>query len=232
MTSPKFRDRTQQINAFQRSFGTNQCLLDVVFLLDGSRQVETNEAGNFQREINFVKKAAKYLPLSRNDVHIGVGLLGNANVMVFPANEHYIQNSIDYELNRIRYPASSDIQTQELKYAREVMLTKGAREVAPRVFVLVTDVSSLDSYRQAVNELRMDGVDVAMFGVGSSVWKQEVKVRSSVQGLVDQIVTLDNSDEDDAAKNFAINMCKLSNSKRTEIPRRHWAASRKVLNKN
>jgi hypothetical protein len=77
MTRARFSDSFKEINAFQRSFGRKQCILDVVFLLDGSRQVETNGEGNFQREISFVKKAAKYLPLSRNDVHIGVGLLGN-----------------------------------------------------------------------------------------------------------------------------------------------------------
>ena len=188
--------------------------------------------GNFQREINFVKKAANYLPLSRNDVHIGVGLLGDSNVMVFAMNEHYTQNSLAYELDHIRYPASSDIQPQEIQYARQIMLMKGVRDVAPRVFVLVTDVSSLDSYRRAINELRTDGSDVAMFGVGSDIYKQEVKVRPSVPGFVDQIVTLDNADENEAAKRFAVNMCKLSNSKRAEIPRLHWKASDKIVNKN
>ena len=77
MTSARMSDSSTEINAFQRSLAANQCILDVIFLLDGSRQVETNGVGNFQREINFVKDAAKYLPLSRNDVHIGVGLLGN-----------------------------------------------------------------------------------------------------------------------------------------------------------
>ncbi|CAB3996086.1 partial [Paramuricea clavata] len=232
MTSARFSDSFKEINAFQRTFGRKQCILDVVFLLDGSRQVETNGEGNFQREISFVKKAAKYLPLSRNDVHIGVGVLGDSNVMVFPMNEHYIRNSIDYELDHIRYPASSDIQPQEIKYARQLMLMKGIRDVAPRVFVLVTDVSSIDSYRRAIDELRTDGSDVAIFGVGSEIYKQEVKVRSSVQGLVDQVVTLDSADESEAAKHFAINMCKISNSKRTEIPRLTWKASDKVLNQN
>lgn len=76
MRNAKVRDSSQEINGFQRSLGNNQCILDVVFLLDGSRQVETNEVGNFKREISFVKEAAKYLPLSRDYVHIGVGVLG------------------------------------------------------------------------------------------------------------------------------------------------------------
>jgi hypothetical protein len=83
-----------------------------------------------------------------------------------------------------------------------------------------------------MNELRTDGSDVAMFGVGPDVYKQEVKVRSTVPGLVDQVMTLDNLDESEAAKRFATNICKLSNAKRTEIPRLHWKASDKVLNKN
>jgi hypothetical protein len=111
-------------------------------------------------------------------------------------------------------------------------LSVGIRDVAPRVFVLVTDVSSIDSYRQAIDEIRTDGSDVAIFGVGSEIYKQEVKVRSSVQGLVDQVVTLGSADESEAAKHFAINMCKISNSKRTEIPRLTWKASDKVLNQN
>lgn len=73
----KIRDTSTEINLIQRGLERKQCIIDLVFLLDGSRQVETNGAGNFQRQINFVKKAAYYLPLSRNDVHIGVGLLGN-----------------------------------------------------------------------------------------------------------------------------------------------------------
>ena len=86
MTSARMSDNLKEINAFQRSFGSNRCILDVVFLLDGSRQVETNGVGNFQREINFVKKAANYLPLSRNDVHIGVGLLGNKEIHLQDVN--------------------------------------------------------------------------------------------------------------------------------------------------
>ena len=82
-TRAKMRDSLTEINAIQRSLIRDQCIIDLVFLLDGSRQVETNGAGNFQREINFVKKAAKYLPLSRNNVHIGVGLLGNILSLLF-----------------------------------------------------------------------------------------------------------------------------------------------------
>lgn len=100
------------------------------------------------------------------------------------------------------------------------------------MFVLVTDVSSIDSYRRVIDELRTDGSDVAVFGVGSDTYKQEVKVRSSVQGLAAQVVTLDNSDESEAAKQFAENLCKLSYSKRAEIARLHWVATNKVLNKN
>ena len=98
------------------------------------------------------------------------------------------------------------------------------------MFVLVTDISSLDSYRSAINALRTDGSDFAMFGVGSDINKQEFKAPSNVEGLVDQVVTLDNADVSEAAKQFAINMCKLSNSKRNEIPRRHWRASNTVIN--
>lgn len=108
----------------------------------------------------------------------------------------------------------------------------GVRDVAPRVFVLVTDVSSLDSYRSAIKEIRTDGSDIAVFGVGSEIYKQEVKVKSSVAGLVDQVVTLDSVSESEAAKQFAINMCKLSKAKRNEIPRRHWRPSNKILNAN
>ena len=118
---------------------------------------------------------------------------------------------------------------QRLDYG---FIFSGRRDVAPRVFVLVTDVSSFDSYRRAINELRTDGSDIAMFGVGPETYQQEVKIRSNVQGLGDQVVQLDSVDEDEAAKNFAINMCKLSSSKRTEIPRRHWKASNKVLNED
>jgi hypothetical protein len=46
-------------------------------------------------------------------------------VMVFPMNEHYTPNSLAYELDHIRYPASSDIQPQEIQYARQMMLMKG-----------------------------------------------------------------------------------------------------------
>lgn len=53
--------------------------------------------------------------------------LGDANVMVFPMNKHYGQNAIKFELDRIRYPASSDIQPHEMKYARKVMLMTGKR---------------------------------------------------------------------------------------------------------
>ena len=46
-------------------------------------------------------------------------------MMVFPMNEHYTPNSLAYELDHIRYPASSDIQPQEIQYARQMMLMKG-----------------------------------------------------------------------------------------------------------
>ena len=51
--------------------------------------------------------------------------------MVFPMNEHYFQNSINYELDHIRYPASSDIQPLEIKYARRMMLMKGRKGCSP-----------------------------------------------------------------------------------------------------
>lgn len=93
-------------------------------------------------------------------------------------------------------------------------------------------MSSVDSYRSAIKELRTDGSDIAVFGVGSEMYKQEMKVKSSVAGLVDQIVTLDSVSENEAAKQFAINICKLSKEKRNEIPRPHWRPSDKILNAN
>ena len=219
-----------ELTADQKHFKPNQCILDVAFLLDGSRQVETNGEGNFHRQIDFVKKAAKYLPVSRDDVHMGVGLLGDSDVMVFPMNEHYTESAVNFELDHIQYPASSFIELEQLKSARDIMLRRGTRDVAPHVFVLVTDVSSLDFYRRSVDAMRSEGTEVVLFGIGSISWEQEVKVRSSVEGLANQVVTVQSGDEDQAVKRLAENLCKLSNEKRSDIPRQHWKYSKKVLN--
>lgn len=228
MNSPSHHN--EELFVRQKHFKPNQCILDVAFLLDGSRQVETNGEGNFQRQIDFVKKVAKYLPINRDDVHMGVGLLGDSDVMVFPMNEHYTKSAVDFELDHVQYPASELIHLEQLRSARDIMLRRGIRDVAPHVFVLVTDVSSLDFYRKSIDKMRSEGTEVVLFGIGSYSWKQEVKVPSSVEGLVNQIVTIQSGDEDDAVKHLAQNLCELSNKKRSEIPHQHWKYSKKVLN--
>ncbi|XP_046858972.1 uncharacterized protein LOC124452464 isoform X4 [Xenia sp. Carnegie-2017] len=220
----------EEMNAFQKSAGSNQCILDVVFLLDGSIQVERNGVGNFQREVNFVKKATHYLPLSRNDVHIGVGLLGDADVVIFPMNKHYTEDSIIYELDNIHFPASSGIQFEELEYARQNMLFKGTRIMAPKAFVLVTDVSSMDSYKKPFEELRKAGSHFVIFGVGAKVYSQEFKIGANVKGMKSETISLNNENEDDAAQHMARNLCKLSNSKRSTTPRGNWLPTFKKIN--
>ena len=213
-------------------FKPNQCIIDVAFLLDGSRQVETNGEGNFQRQLNFIKNAVQSLPLSPDDVHVGVGLLGNSDVMVFPINKHYTENAVDFELDRIQFPSSEVIQVEDLKKARNIMLGQGTRDVAPKVVVLVTDVSSMDSYQTGIEELRKDGNEAILFGVGSFSWKQKIYRRSAGEGVVDQALTVDDTNPADAVKQFAINLCKLSNEKRSEIPRQKWKPSQILLNKD
>lgn len=116
-----------------------------------------------------------------------------------------------------------DIRTYELQIA-------GTRIMAPKAFVLVTDVSSMDSYKKPFEELRKTGSHFVIFGVGAKVYSQEFKIGANVKEMKSETVSLNNENEDDAAQHLARNLCKLSNSKRSKTPRGNWLPTFKKIN--
>ncbi len=148
-----------------------QTSVDLVFLLDGSGSVGSN---NFKTVKEFVKKVVDFFNIGEKGTHIAVVQYSSRTVSEFHLTRYYTKSEMKQAVDSIRYQSGWTYTAEALKFLRNNIFTPkaGMRTDAgiPKVLVLLTDGKSQgDPVGPPAEALKKIGISIFSIGVGSGV---------------------------------------------------------------
>ncbi|XP_060937286.1 collagen alpha-6(VI) chain [Limanda limanda] len=152
---------------------------DLVFVLDQSESISQVEYSLLK---NFTAELVKSFNISKDVVHVGLGLFNHIFQHEFYLNEFFSEKSLIkhiMDMNQIKGGTSIGMA---LKSSQEYFKkSRGSRasEGISQNLVLITDGQSQDEVGEAADELRVLGVEVFVVGIGEINHQQLLRITDS-----------------------------------------------------
>ena len=156
-------------------------VLDLVFALDGSDSLTTNEFDNLKE---FVIKSLTRYNISRENTHIGVIEYSDNVSIKLPLHQYFTIQELKEAIKGIEPSRGRNVVTNEaLKTAVDGVfsITSGGRPGATKVLVVITDDASSGSQpiSEAVEPLKKAGIIVHVVAIGNRVPPKELEEMTS-----------------------------------------------------
>lgn len=142
--------------------------VDLGFMVDGSQNVLETD---FKQYTDIVKYICSALPISSEDVHVGLGIISSNPEIIFSFDKYFDKQILDMAVSSVEYPGPLQEFNvgQALAVAKETLFSKSARKGVRQVLVLLVSGKSRDDFSDAITQLRDSGVEIFCFGVGNRV---------------------------------------------------------------
>ncbi len=178
-------------------------VLDLVFAVDGSNSLTTNEFENLKE---FVIKSLASYNISRENTHVGVIEYSDAVSIKLPLHQYFTIQELTEAIRGIQPSRGRNVVTDEaLKTAADDVfsITSGGRPGAAKVLVIITDDASSGSQpiSEAVDPLKKAGIQVHVVAIGNRVSRKELEDITSEDKRIHVVPTPENLPEkaDDVA---------------------------------
>lgn len=146
---------------------------DIVFLVDGSSSIGTN---NFQEVRLFLRSLASGLDIGPGKIRIGLAQYSNDPQQEFLLKDHTEKTALLAALDSFPYKTGGTETGKAIDFLRTQYFTKEAGSRAdqrvPQIAVVITDGDSTDDVVEPAKKLRKHGVIVFAIGVGSANQKE------------------------------------------------------------
>lgn len=153
-------------------------LLDIVAVVDESGSIGTT---NYARVRSFLQGFAQTMPLSPDDVRVGLVTFGTKSVVRWELKDPTAQDVglFTRAAAKLPYAAGSTFTHLGIKDAGDILFNnkRGGREGAPKMILLMTDGASSRRSQTlaAAEDLRKRGVIFVVLGVGAGVNSSECR---------------------------------------------------------
>ncbi|CDJ58508.1 microneme protein 2, putative [Eimeria maxima] len=153
-------------------------LLDVMLVVDESGSIGTSNYGKVR---SFISNFAGTMPLSPDDVRVGLVTFGTSAVTRWDLSDSRAQNAdlLAAAAKKLPYAAGSTYTHLGLAKAEEILFSfqKGGRDNAPKMILVMTDGASSRRSQtlSAAEKLRNRGVIIVVLGVGTGVNSAECR---------------------------------------------------------
>lgn len=144
--------------------------MNVVFIVDSSRSIESINPARWQSLLNFIKNVGSKLTIGPDAVHVGLVRFSAIAREEFSIADHIIDN-LEYKKMVDQVVRDEDVETNiadGLRKADALFGKLGERPHVPRVAILVTDGLVNKEVAATVpmaDELRRQGIDIICVGV-------------------------------------------------------------------
>lgn len=151
----------------------NATLADIVFLIDGSTSIGSN---NFKEIKYFIKNVTEALDIGPNKVQIGLAQYSLTTTQEFLLKEYKDKSSLQTAVENINYQTGGTYTGQAISFLKEKYFIEDAgsriNQQVPQIAVIITDGDSWDDVKVPAESLRKEGVRV--FGIAVGLKKLEV----------------------------------------------------------
>ncbi|MCI4374056.1 hypothetical protein PGIGA_G00001650 [Pangasianodon gigas] len=143
---------------------------DVVFLVDGSTSIESN---NFERMKFFMNSVVNKTQVGQDNVRICTIVYSNTAKVHFRLNQHYSKEEVQKAISDLEYPTGDTYTAQALRYSLDYFdEAKGGRGAngVPQMLFVVTDGEATDQYylKEAADKLHKYGISIYGIGVANA----------------------------------------------------------------
>ena len=148
---------------------------NLVFLVDGSGSIESQERGNFQRSKDFITALVRTFEVGRDKVNVATVLYWHSYLIVHRLNQHYNNKDVIKAIQDMPYPGGGTRTGKGLEViSNNIFKNLGDRSQLPRVVVVLTDGLSQDNVVGPARQLRDSGVTIISIGVGCCYYTPEL----------------------------------------------------------
>ena len=158
------------MKTFIFDLGSSSCLdnLDLVFLLDGSRSIELNAKGNFQRELHFTKQIIDAFRIGEGRIRTSVIVYSTEPVVIFGLDKYNGKAEIFKAIDAIKSPLAGSDLGKALSLVQRESFNFSSPSTS-RILVVLTDGRAKDEVEQPAEQLASKAVHVLMVGVGDDL---------------------------------------------------------------
>ncbi|OWF48412.1 cartilage matrix protein-like [Mizuhopecten yessoensis] len=156
----------------------NEKVADIVFLLDSSTSIRTEQ---FQEQLHFVQNVADNFKIGSNNIQVGAITFSDETLLNFHLNEHQTTAELKSAISEIPYIGGGTNTAKAIAYAREEMFKPehGGRAWAAKILVLITDgFLNRNHYVAAQQEAyfaKHTNITIMAIGVGSGVQDMDLE---------------------------------------------------------
>ena len=157
-----------------RSYARTSChaVVDIGFILDSIGSVRVD----YRNVKEFLKFFAASFGVSSNGTRAGVVTFSNSSELSIKLNYHSDILSFNQAVKNISLMGFTGSIDKALRLAQNKLfsLSNGGRVGVPRILVLLTDGSQVQGsgaadLKEIADELRADGIDILVVGIGSHI---------------------------------------------------------------
>ena len=144
--------------------------------------------------MDMVKYIYSAFPISRDDVHVALGVISSNPEIIFSFDKYFDKKSLDMAVNSVEYPgALQDLNIgQSLSVAKKTLYSKITRKGVRQILVLLVRDKSQDDISDPVRRLRDSGVEIFCFGVGNKIAVNELAEMASTPANRHIVISIDN----------------------------------------
>ena len=154
-----------------------QAVVDIGFILDSTGSVRVD----YRKEKEFLKFFTSSFGVSSKGTRAGVVTFSNVSELSIKLNDHSDISSFHQAVDNIPLMGLTGKIDKALRLAQRKLfsLTNGGRVGVPKLLILLTDGSQAQDagaadLKEIADELRADGIDILVVGVGSHIKKTEL----------------------------------------------------------
>lgn len=142
--------------------------VDLVFLVDGSSSVPK---ANFIYILNAVKYICSAFPISKDDIHVGLGVISTTLEISFDLDKYFTKPTLNSAIDSITYPGGNGILNlgQAFVATKTEIFDKSTRKFTRKVLVVILAGNPQDPYSNEVKVLRDSKVEIFVLGIGTGV---------------------------------------------------------------
>ena len=147
--------------------------IDIGFLLDSSRSINSQGRMNYQILKDFIKAIVKSVKIGLNETELGVATYSDFNKFQLHINFSSYSNTSEIvkAVQRIPYDAGDTSTGNGLNRIRTELFSQ-SRNGIPKILIVITDGQSQDSVETPSSSLRAMKVNIMSVGIGDVVYTQ------------------------------------------------------------
>ena len=130
--------------------------IDIGFLIDGSTRVTIL---NFKYILEYVKMIVHAFPISKEGIHVGLGVVSSKGNVIFGFNKYTDSLSMDPAIDATAYPGGNAAVGESMAKIKDDLYVTSSRSGAIKILIIIVGGKSSDDVSIPSQDLKTAGIN-------------------------------------------------------------------------